>query len=84
MTNGKDISQYAMDHLIVDLTNWIFDETNLKNLILLDAKLVFSYIFRFFDESGKIYFLILRNQSKIAKTQKQNIGNIIWKFYFYY
>jgi len=64
-----------MDHLIVDLTIWIFDESNLKNLILLDTKLVFSYLFKFFDDSGKIYLLILRNQSKIFKLSQKQIAN---------
>ena len=54
-----------MDEIIIALTNWIFDEMNLKELILLDSKLIFSYLLRFFDETEKIHLIILRNQSKI-------------------
>lgn len=71
-----------MDSVIVDLTNWIFEETNLKNMILLDAKLVFSFLIRFFDENGKLYLIILRNQYKIFHTSKKE-KNINGNFEYY-
>ena len=69
-----------MDSVIVDLTNWIYDENNLKNMILLDAKLVFSYLLRFFDENGKLYLSIIRNKYKISYCSKKD-ANINGKFY---